>query len=247
MTKSSVKIIADLHIHTISSGHAYSTIEEYVKKAKEIGLKGIAITDHGPALPGGPHFYHFSNLRMVPKELDGIRIYKGAECNIVNDKGELDLPDEVLKDLDIVMGTFHTRTGYDSQGEEIDTKVLLRALNNPYVNVIAHPGNPMYPVRVKDIVAKAKEKNIVIEINNSSFTGSRKGSYDKCLEFAREIKETGWKVIISSDAHMSTMLGTFSEALKLIEEAGLTEENVVNTSLERIEREIVQLPRRQPS
>ncbi len=241
MTKSQIKIAADLHIHTISSGHAYSTIEEYVRAAKKLGLKGIAITDHGPAMPGGPHYYHFSNLRMVPEELNGIRIYKGAECNIVNDKGEVDIPNETLKDLDIVMVAFHIRTGYDNKGEDINTKVLLKALDNPYVNVIAHPGNPSHPVNVKEVVARAKERNIAIEINNSSFTGSRKGSKEKCLEFAKEIKKIGGKVLINSDAHMSTMLGTFSEALKLVKEAGLTEENIINISLEKIEKELVRL------
>jgi len=239
MKKSKIKIEADLHVHTISSGHAYSTVEEYVKKAKEIGLKAIAITDHGPSLPGGAHPYHFSNLRMIPKVLDGIRIYKGAECNIINKIGQVDLPDDVLEDLDIVMFTFHTRTGYNSLGEEKNTKVMLRALDNPYVNVIAHPGNPMYPINVEKVGAKAKEKGIAIEINNSSFTGSRVGSKERCLEFAKEIKRLGGKVVLNSDAHMSTMLGTFSEALKIAEKAGLTEENIINTSIKKIEKELI--------
>ena len=61
-----MKLVADLHLHTIASGHAYSTIEEYVARAKKIGLKAIAITDHGPAMPGGPHQYHLKKRGRQP-------------------------------------------------------------------------------------------------------------------------------------------------------------------------------------
>lgn len=231
-----MKLIADLHIHTVSSGHAYSTLEEYVTEAKRIGLKMIAITDHGPAMPGGPHYYHFSNMRMIPREINGVKILRGIEANIINDKGEIDLTEQEIKwgELDIVMAAMHPRVGYENQGEEKNTEVLLKTMQNPYVNVIAHPGNPKYPVKTKEIVKAAKEKGVLIEINNSS-DFSRPGSHERCVEIAREVKRFGWKVITGTDSHISTMLGRFDEALALLAEAGLTEEDVVNTSLERIE------------
>ncbi len=235
-----IKLVADLHVHTLSSGHAYSTVEEYVAQAKKIGLKAFAITDHGPNMPGGPHYYHFSNFRMIPKEVDGIRIYRGAECNIINDEGELDLPEEVLEGLDIVMVAFHPRVGYEGGDDEgKNTEVLFKVLKNPYVNVIAHPGNPMYPLNPSKTVAEAKKRGVVIEINNSSFTGSRTGSWDRCLEFAREIKKQDWMLTVGSDSHFSTMLGTSEKALQLLKEAGITEKNVVNTSLEKIEKYLI--------
>ncbi len=230
-----MKLVADLHIHTISSGHAYSTIEEYVKAAKKRKLKAIAITDHGPGMPGGPHNYYFSNMRMIPKEIAGIRIYRGIEANIVDENGSLDLENEVLKNLDIVMATFHPRCGYEGGSIEKNTEVLLKVMGNPYIGLLAHPGNPAYPVDIQKIVKAAKEAGIVIEINNSSPT-SRVGSWERCLEFAREIKRLNWVVAIGSDAHISTMVGTFDTALALIKEAGLTPENVVNTSLEKIDK-----------
>src|SRR5512146_3220126 len=54
-----LKIVADMHTHTIASGHAYSTVNELAHAAAAKGLAAMAITDHGPALPGGPHLYHF--------------------------------------------------------------------------------------------------------------------------------------------------------------------------------------------
>lgn len=232
-----MKLIADLHLHTVSSGHSYSTLEEYLKEAKRIGLKMIGITDHGPAMPGGPHYYHFSNMRMIPKVIEGIRVLRGIEANIINEKGEIDLAEQEIKwgGLEIVMAAMHPRTGYEDQGEEKNTEVLLNALRNPYVNVLAHPGNPKYPVKVKEVVAAAKERKVVIEINNSSDL-SRPGSHDKCVEFAREVKRAGWKVITGTDSHFSSMLGKFDGALKIFAEAGLTEEDVVNTSETMIDK-----------
>jgi len=232
-----MKLVADLHIHTVSSGHAYSTLEEYVAQAKRIGLDAIAITDHGPAMPGGPHYYHFSNMRMIPREIDGIKILRGIEANIINEKGEIDLTEQEIKwgELDIIMVAMHPRVGYENQGEEKNTEVLIKAMKNPYVNVVAHPGNPKYPIKVKEMVAAAKEKGVLIEVNNSS-DFSRPGSHERCVEIARETKKIGWKILIGTDAHISGMLGIFDDALRLIAEAGLTEEDVVNTSWKKIER-----------
>jgi putative hydrolase len=236
-----MKLIADLHVHTVSSGHAYSTLEEYVAQAKKIGLEGFAIADHGPAMPGGPHYYHFSNMRMIPRQIDGVKVLRGIEANIINDKGEIDMSAEDLKwgKLDIVMVAMHPRVGYEEgESAEKNTEVLIKAMSNPVVNVIAHPGNPKYPVNIKKIVASAKERGVLLEINNSSDL-SRPGSRERCLEVAREVKRQGWKVVLGTDSHISSMLGVFDEALKLIAEAGLTEEDVVNTSWSKIEKFIL--------
>jgi len=235
-----MKLVADLHLHTVSSGHSYSTLEEYVAQAKRIGLEAIAITDHGPAMPGGPHYYHFSNMRMIPRVINGIKVLRGIEANIINDKGEIDLAEPEIKwgELDIIMLAMHPRVGYDNQGEEKNTAVLIKAMENPYVNIVAHPGNPRYPVLIKETVEAAKKRGVLLEINNSSSL-SRPGSRARCLEFAREVKRQGWKVTIGSDSHISTMVGIFDEALKLAAEAGLTGEDVVNTSWEKIEKYIL--------
>ncbi len=234
-----MKIVADLHIHTIASGHAYSTIEEYVARAKKIGLKAIAITDHGPAMPGGPHYYYFQNMRMIPERMAGVRIYRGIEANVINAEGGIDIPPPDFTRLDLVMVAMHSRCGYENEGEERNTEVLLRALEkNPEIRVIAHPGNPKYPISVKRTVSAAKQRGVAIEINNSSFF-SRVGSWERCLEFAREVKRQDARVVIGSDSHISAMLGDFSQALKLIKEAGLSEKHVINTSLEKIEKYLI--------
>jgi putative hydrolase len=226
-----MKFIADFHMHTVSSGHAYSTIEEYVARARKVGLKLIAITDHGPAMPGAPHYYHFSNFRMLPRKINGVRIIRGAEANIINDRGELDLKDEELLwgELEMVMATFHPRCGYEDRGEAENTRVMIKAIQNPWVKIIAHPENPKFLVNARDVVAAAKERGVLIEINNSSDL-SRPGSFEKCVEFAREVKRAGWKVAVGTDSHISTMLGEYSHALKIIKIAGLEPDDIINTS-----------------
>ena len=103
-----MKIIADMHTHTISSGHAYSTVNELAAEAARKGLLAMAITDHGPALPGGPHMYHFGAMRFIPETIGGVRILRGIEANIIDARGSLDLPEHYLSKLDFVMAG-HTR------------------------------------------------------------------------------------------------------------------------------------------
>jgi putative hydrolase len=234
------KIVADLHVHTVSSGHAYSTLEEYIEAAKKKGLKAIAITDHGPAMPGGAPLYHFANLPMLPDILYGMRILRGAEVNITSDQGTLDIPDEVLKNnLDFAIIATHPKCGYDEHDEATNTQAVLKAMEHPNVRIIAHPGNPMYPIDYKKIIPIAKEKGILLELNNSSLTVSRKGSYERCFEIAKFVKSVGWKVALGSDSHISTMIGKLDEVLKMAYDAGLKDDDIVNTSMDLVKEYIL--------
>jgi putative hydrolase len=227
-------LVADFHAHTVSSGHAYSTIEEYIAAAKRKKLKAIAITDHAPAMPGGAPLYHFANLKMLPKVIYGMRVLQGAEVNVISSDGKLDLPDDVLKDLEFAMVAIHPRCGYEGTSEADNTKALLKALERPNIKVIAHPGNPMYPIDYKKVIPIAKERGILVELNNSSLTVSRQGSYARCFEIAKFVKSIGWKVTIGSDSHISTMIGGLDVALKMAMDAGLGRDDIINTSMELV-------------
>ncbi|MDI6688915.1 MAG: phosphatase [Actinomycetota bacterium] len=231
-----MKLVADLHIHTVASGHAYSTIDEIAKAAALKGLKLIAITDHGPGLPGGAHAYHFWNLRVVPRELYGVRILKGVEANIVDSGGNLDLPQDLLKTLDIVHVGFHPRCGYEGKTTRENTRALLGAIRNPFVDVIVHPGNPNFPIDAEEVVAAAAAHDALFEINNSSFltSTSRVGSYAYDLEIAKVARRHNLDIIISSDAHLAQGVGEFGEAIKLALEAGYLKENILNCSLDKV-------------
>lgn len=87
-----MKIVLDTHAHTIVSGHAYNTIREMAQMAKEKGLEAFALTEHAPQMPGTCHEFYFQNLHIVPREMYGVRLFMGVELNIMNEKGEVDLP-----------------------------------------------------------------------------------------------------------------------------------------------------------
>ncbi len=236
-----IKLLADLHMHTVASGHAYSTVEEYAAAAKKRGIKVIAITDHGPAMPGGASPYHFSNQRMIPDRLNNVRILRGGEINIIDSEGHLDLADEYLKTMDFVSIAMHPMCGYEGSGEEENTRVLLKAMENRYVRVLAHPGNPMFPIDHETVIPEAKERGILIELNNSSLTISRKGSFDRCFAIAKFVKKIGWKVTLGSDAHISTMVGDLDAVLEMAVDAGLKRDDIINTSMALIDKYLLRI------
>lgn len=228
-----MKIIVDTHTHTISSGHAYSTAQEMAKEAANSGIKMFAITDHGPAMKGAPCLFHFANLKIIPEQLYGVRILKGVEANIIGYSGETDIPDSYLKRLDFVIASLHD-VCIEPATVEHHTKAMISVLKNPFVDAVAHPGNPQFQVEIEKVVEAAKEYGKFIEINNHSFY-ARKGSENNCREFARQCKAKGVRVVCGSDAHISFDVGNFSKVYKIFEEVGMPEELVLNTSVEKVD------------
>ena len=79
-----IRIEIDTHTHTSASTHAYSTLWENAAYAKKIGLKGLCMTNHGPALPDAPHLWHFNALYNLPEFVDGVRLVPGIESNVLD-------------------------------------------------------------------------------------------------------------------------------------------------------------------
>jgi putative hydrolase len=224
---------ADLHVHTVGSGHAYSTIGEIAREAARKGLKMVGMTDHGPALPGGPHSYHFAAMRFIPEYLHGVRILRGIEANILG-IGQLDLDEVLLDRLDLVMAGFHEECGFDNRGRDQNTRTLLSLMDHPKVKVVAHPGNPNFPLDYRAVVEKSVATATALEINNSSFLVSRKGSDGNCREILRLCAELGAPVTVGSDAHIAQGVGEFDDALRELAAAGVRWEQVVNRNPESV-------------
>lgn len=227
------KYIIDTHVHTISSGHAYSTLSDYVEQAKSIGLEMFAITDHGPEMPGASHWYQIANQRVIPDYIEGIRVLKGAEVNIMDFNGKLDIHDSLLEKLDLVIASLHPPCIKPGTIEE-NTNALIGAMKNPNVDIIGHSGNPEFEIDIEAFVKAAKEYNCAIEINNSSDNTSRIGSNDNCMAIAEAAKTYGVYIATGSDAHYKSYLGDFSEVDKIIQEIGIKKEQILNTSTDRL-------------
>lgn len=228
-----LKLQADLHTHSVASGHGYSTVLELARAAAAKGLLMIGLTDHGPAMPGGPHLYHFGNLRAIPAVVEGVRVLKGVEANIIDRQGGLDMPPHYLDKMEIVLAGFHEVCSPAGTVEE-NTAAMLAAMQNPYVDIIVHPGNPHFQVDPEKIVKMSCETGVPLEINNSSFCGSRAGSEDNCREIAKLIARYGAPVVIGSDAHFAEQVGSFAHALAVAEEAGIKPGQILNITVERV-------------
>ena len=206
-----MKIEVDTHTHTVLSGHAFSTLSENVAAAKARGLKGIVMTEHGPSMPGGaPHFL-IGTYGVIPLCIDGIRIYRGCEANILDVSGKLDISDKYLSKADFVLAALHRECVEPGNIEE-NTRSMQNALNNPFVHAIAHPGNPSFEVDIEKVVRFAGRMDKCLEINAHSFE-FRKGSGPVCAEFVRLCRQYKTRICVSSDAHISYRIGEFSRAL----------------------------------
>ena len=228
-----MNIELDTHTHTVASIHAYSTITENAAEAARKNLKLICMTDHGPLLPGGTHEYFFSNMKVLPKEIHGVRILKGIETNIKNTDGDLDIPKHLENRMEIVLVGLHEGVLPPGTKKE-NTTAVVNAMKKEFVDILVHPGNPVYELDYDDVFKAARDTNTFIEINNSSFLGSRKGSKDNCRMIAEKCRDYKLPISLGSDAHYSTYVGEFSVVTKLLEEIQLPEELILNTSVDKL-------------
>lgn len=227
-----MKYPIDIHTHTIASDHAYTTLLENAKYASEIGLKILGTTDHAPKMPGAPDAWHFGNFKVLPRKLYGVTMLYGAEANIIDYQGNLDLPIEVQKKLDIMIASLHKPIMTPCEDRDLNTKAILNVMDNENVIIIGHAGNPDFPVYEEEIVKKAKEKNILIEINNSSFVRSRLGSDKTCSKIAKLCKEYNTKIVLNSDSHVCFTIGNFDAAIKVLKEVDMPENLIINNDPE---------------
>lgn len=228
-----MKIKGDFHTHTIASPGAFSTLIENVEIAKKKGFEFLVTSDHGPAMKkGGASYMHFQTLRMVPSEIGGIQVIRGIEANILDKSGSIDVPKEFFDRIDFIIAGFHS-FAWEGGTKKENTDTLKKVIENPKVNMIAHLENPEFPVDLEEILSYIKKrKNFLVEINNSSLSGTREGSEENCLFIAERCKEMGLKVALTSDAHIATSVGVFDKVFKVLEKVNFPEGLIINKSKE---------------
>lgn len=227
-----MEIVADLHLHTVATKHAFSTVQENARAASEKGLYAIAITEHGPAMLDAPPWYFFKNLLVVPDELFGVRILKGCEVNVLSYRGNLDMQANVLAPLDWVVASFHKGIMHPKTAEE-HTKGHLAVAENPYIDVIGHCGQEAFPFDHEKVVKAFKEYGKIVEVNAGSFF-SRPGSAENCRDIVRYCKKYEVPVVLDSDAHYCDLIGRVQPCIDMIEELGYPEKLVVNADVDRL-------------
>lgn len=231
-----MNIKVDTHTHTLSSGHAYNTIREMAAMAAKKQVEGLAITEHAPEMPGSCHLFYFQNLKVVPRNLEGTELLLGVELNIMDETGRVDLPDSVIRGLDIAIASIHPPCYGESRGKELNTQAYVNAMQKDYIDIIGHPDDGRYPVDYEVLARAAKETGTLLEVNNSSLRpgGFRMNSYENALEMLGWCKKFGTMITLGSDAHADVDIVNTEFSAKLLEEAVFPEELVANVSLKKL-------------
>ncbi|MET0405189.1 MAG: DNA polymerase/3'-5' exonuclease PolX [Cystobacter sp.] len=218
--------------------HAHSTwsdgknsLEEMARAAKALGLKFLTVTEHSQAsiYAGG---LKEEDLRRQWEEIDrvndtvrGIRLLKGIEVDIL-ESGALDYTDAVLEQLEVVIGSVHVRHSMD---EDQMTRRLLKAFDNPHLHILGHPTGRLmpsrdpYPLRMEEVLDKAAERGVVVEVNG------KPERLDLKTEHVRMALERGVKLVVSCDAHRTGDLGNLAFAVATARRGWARRGDVLNT------------------
>ncbi len=223
-------IRGDLHCHT-NETDGQDSLEAMAQAGRELGYEYLAITDHSRRLKVARGLdekrlrRQMEQIDALNEKLEGITLLKGIEVDILED-GCLDLPDGILRDLDLTVCSVHYKFHLS---EKKQTERILRAMDNPYCNILAHPTGRLinqrepYPVDLERMMQAAKEKGCILEINSQP---ERLDLSDEHCLMAREI---GVKLAISTDAHSAMGLKLMRYGIAQARRGWLTAENIVNT------------------
>ena len=220
--------------------------------ASEKGLKLLGITEHAPGIPGTCSPIYFRNLHVVPRRIYGVELLLGAELNIIDYKGTIDLGEEYFPMLDIRIAGIHSLC-YKPGTVEQNTEAMIGAIRNPHVHIISHPGDGTAEVDFEPIVLASKEHHTLLEINNSSLNPVRKKltARDNNLTILRLCKKYEVPVILGSDAHILSLIhiseptrqadisfdiARYDHIYELLQETRFPEELILNDKVEAFKK-----------
>lgn len=231
-----MRIEIDTHAHTLVSGHAYNTMREMMEAAAKKGLKGLALTEHAPEMPGSTNLYYFQNHTVVPREMYGVKLLFGAELNILDEEGHVDLPNKTLEGLDIAIASIHTLCFQEERSQEAVMKAYKNAMACSYIDIIGHPDDGRFPVDYEELAAYAKHTGTLLELNNSSLKpGSfRMNTRENALLMLKHCKEQEAMIVLGTDSHIDVSIADYGYAQEVLEEAEFPEHLIANTSYKKL-------------
>lgn len=223
-------IRGDLHCHT-NATDGVDSLEIIAKTAEALGYEYLAITDHSRHLAmvhGFDKKALFAQIKKIDKlnaKLKKLTILKSIEIDIL-ENGNLDLTDDVLKELDLTVCAIHSKFNLSMQKQ---TERILRAMDNLYFNILAHPTGRIinkrepYPLDIERIIVGAKERGCILECN------AQPERLDLDDIHCRLAKEIGAKIAINSDAHSVAQLNYMQYGIYQARRGWLEKQNVINT------------------
>jgi DNA polymerase (family 10) len=220
----------DLHCHT-SSTDGRDTLKTMATAARELGYRYLAISDHTQHLKVADGL----DVNRLSRQLAAIdrlndkpgrfRLLKSAEVDILED-GSLDLPDEILSKLDLVVCAVHYGFGLSRKRQ---TERIIRAMDNRYMNILAHPSGRLlgrreaYPVDMERLMEAALERGCFLEVN------AQPDRLDLSDSDCKMAKDMGLKLAISTDAHSARQLDYMRLGVAQARRGWLSPEDVLNT------------------
>jgi DNA polymerase (family 10) len=223
-------IRGDLQCHTKASDGT-NTIEEMTEAAKARGYFYLAISEHTKSLKIA-HGLDAKQLAHQIEQIDrlneknvGIRILKSAEVEILED-GSLDLPNEILKALDLTVGAIHSKFGLSASAQ---TDRIIRAMDNTYFNILAHPTGRLlgqrepYPLDMERLMQAALDRGCFLELN------AQPERLDLTDYHCKMAKEMGLKLAISTDAHSDQSLEFMRFGIGQARRGWLEADDIINT------------------
>jgi putative hydrolase len=231
----------DLHLHTIMSGDSHNTILEYINQAKKLKMKVIGISDHGPNLDNSlVHRYYLGNLERIPEKVEGVRILKGVEANIINTKGGLDISDKTVGKLDYVIANIHYGTVYDVNASKKNTKSLVNAIKSGKIDIISHPFyTKEVSTDIKVIFEEACKNDVLLELDLAYLKKRfiQQNTISNLKLMISIVEKYKKKVILNTDSHNIWELGDDSVLTKeLKRKIGLTDDMIINNYPKELEK-----------
>lgn len=229
-------LLADVHMHSIVSGHAFGTIREMAAQAAQRNLKLIGVTEHAPGIPGTCDSIYFRNFVDAPRMLYGVEMLYGCEVNLLNGGG-LSLEERSMKCLDYAIVGIH-RQCYDDAGAIKNTDDLIASMEHSKVRFVSHPDNDKYPLYFPALVQAAKDLNVALEVNNASLRKQklRPGCYENYRKLLPMCMEAGVPIIVNTDSHDPETVGDFALAEQLLQEIGVPDDLILNNDIQRLKQ-----------
>jgi putative hydrolase len=243
----------DFHTHSLASHHALNSIEEILRRADQLGIAGVAITDHGPGTdnavqiannqdrpnhwlerikgPDTHYFKVFLSRYEAPKEIKA-KLFRGIECNIYGEGDVIvDLPKSLASDFDVVIASVHPLPYlFELKNETLVAERMILAMDAG-IDIIGHPFHKTFALDQELVVRAAAEKGIALELNDSSLR-LQKAEEPTIMQMLELAKIHYCRISLSSDAHVANELGSDRCIRSLLQQCNFPEELIVNHSLE---------------
>lgn len=228
----------DLHLHTIASGHgSRATVTDMVKAASRKHLELIGLSDHGPATLCSARASYFRSLAHLSRKRRGVRLLYGAELNILDTNGRVDLPDDILSGLDYAIASLHTQN-FKPGDSARHTDAYIHAMTRPNVRIIGHCDDARYPADLFRLFQEAMDKHVILEINEASFApGNYRGeNRAAALTILNLSVHFGYPVLFGSDSHGPSHMGDFTCCRQLARLADVPPDLILNDNVSRFEK-----------